>query len=251
MKIQQIRNATLKIQYGDQTILLDPWLQDKGTGLSAPTVNQKMEGIRQPMNELPMTSQEILSGVDFCLVTHIHPDHFTADYLPKEIKIIVQNEEDRDKAAEMGFSETFSFEGDELKIGNVTITKVPALHGDNSTVAEMMGKGSGYILSGEEKTLYIAGDTVYYESVENTLEKYKPDVIALNCCEATIPVGRLIMNLPDVEMVCEKMPEAQVIATHLDSVNHALVTSSDVKEFAQNHELNNLCVPANGEQLLL
>ncbi len=32
MRIQQIRNATLKIRYADQTILLDPWLQDQETG---------------------------------------------------------------------------------------------------------------------------------------------------------------------------------------------------------------------------
>ena len=35
MRIQQIRNATLKIEYAGQTVLLDPWLQDKGTGFSA------------------------------------------------------------------------------------------------------------------------------------------------------------------------------------------------------------------------
>lgn len=29
MRIQQIRNATLKIEYGDVTFLIDPWLQDK------------------------------------------------------------------------------------------------------------------------------------------------------------------------------------------------------------------------------
>ena len=31
MKIQQIRNATLKLTYNDLHILVDHWLQDKGT----------------------------------------------------------------------------------------------------------------------------------------------------------------------------------------------------------------------------
>jgi len=35
MEIQEIRNATLKIQYGSRMILLDPWFQDQGTGFSA------------------------------------------------------------------------------------------------------------------------------------------------------------------------------------------------------------------------
>lgn len=50
MKIQQIRNATLKITYGDTVFLLDPWLQDKGTGFSAPTVNPEMSGLKGPFD---------------------------------------------------------------------------------------------------------------------------------------------------------------------------------------------------------
>ena len=251
MKIQQIRNATLKIQYGDQTILLDPWLQDKGTGFSASTVRPEMNGVRSPLNALPMTPEEILAGVDFCLVTHIHPDHFTPDYLPKEMRIIVQNEKDQQEAKSMGFENVSAFERDTLDIGSVTVAKVPAIHGDNEELVTRMGIGSGYILSGENKTLYIAGDTVYCNAVEETLKKYAPDVIAVNCCEATTPHGRLIMNLSDVEAVCRQMPKALVIATHLDSVNHALITSRDVNNFAQKHRFDNLSVPQNGEQLFL
>ena len=251
MKIQQIRNATLKIQYGDQTILLDPWLQNQGTGVSASTVRQEMNGVRSPMNALPMTPDEILAGVNFCLVTHIHPDHFTPDYLPKEMRIIVQNEDDRQEAKSMGFEDVSAFERDTMDIGSVTITKVPAIHGDNEELVTRMGIGSGYILNGENKTLYIAGDTVYCSAVEETLKTYAPDVIAVNCCEAITPHGRLIMNLSDVEAVCRQMPKALVIATHLDSVNHALITSREVKDFAQKHGLKNLSVPQNGETLSL
>lgn len=251
MKIQQIRNATLKIEYGGQTILLDPWLQDQGMGFSAAAVRPEMNGVRSPLNALPMTPDEILAGVDFCLVTHIHPDHFTPDYLPKGMRIIVQNAKDQQEAKSMGFENVLAFEKDTMNFGSVTITKVPAIHGDNEELAIRMGIGSGYILSGERKTLYIAGDTVYCSTVEETLKTYAPDVIAVNCCEATTPHGRLIMNLPDVEAVCRQMPKALVIATHLDSVNHALITSSEVKDFAQKHGLENLSVPQNGEELLV
>lgn len=66
MKIQQIRNATLKIIYDGITFLLDPWLQDKGTGFSAMTVSPKMSGIKNPMNELPNSPAEILKDVEYC-----------------------------------------------------------------------------------------------------------------------------------------------------------------------------------------
>ncbi len=247
MKIQQIRSATLKIKYGDQTILLDPWLQDKGTGFSAGVVRAEMAGVRNPMNDLPMTPAEVHASVDFCLVTHIHPDHFTPHYLPRSMKIVVQNDEDKRKAGSMGFENVVAFEGDTLCFGSVTVTKVPAVHGDNTKVAEMMGPGSGYVLSGEDRKLYIAGDTVYCSAVEQTLEKHRPDVITLNCCAATMPVGRLIMNLSDVEAVCRRAPKALVVATHLGSVNHALLTGDDVRDFALAHGLTQVCVPENGE----
>lgn len=206
-----------------------------------------MNGVCNPMNDLPMMPQKIPDGVDFCLVTHIHLDHFTKDYLPKGIKIVVQNEEDEQTIRTMGFSDVIAFEGNEFSIGSITVTKVPAVYGDNAAVAEEMGSVSGFILSGEDKTLYIAGDTVFYYGIERTLEEYKPDVIVLNCCEATLPFGRLIMNLSDVETVCNKAPEALVIATHLDSVNHSLLNSDNRKKFVQRKGLTQICVPENGE----
>lgn len=103
MKIQQIRNATLKIQYSSITILLDPWLQDRGTGPSFTPVRGKMIGMKNPLNDLPLPPNKILNGVDFCLVTHIHPDHFTADYLPQDIPVMVQNEEDKELVTGMAF----------------------------------------------------------------------------------------------------------------------------------------------------
>lgn len=87
MNVQQIRNATLKIQYGGTTFLVDPWLQDKGEGRSAPTVRPEMADVKNPLCDLPLSVEQILDGVDFCLVTHIHFDHFTADYLPKTIPV--------------------------------------------------------------------------------------------------------------------------------------------------------------------
>ena len=247
MKIQQIRNATLKITYGDTVFLLDPWLQDKGTGFSAPTVNPEMSGLKGPFDELPMPPEEIIKDVDYCLITHIHPDHFTEEYLPKDINILVQNDIDLKKVEAFGFKNVSVIADTGTKIGNVMIVKTPAVHGDNEQIATMMGKVSGYLLMGEEKSLYIAGDTVFYTGIEETLNRYAPNIILLNCCEATVPKGRLIMNLQDVESVCKLCPTATVIATHMDNVNHALLSSNDVRRFAVSKNLRQIVVPKNGE----
>ncbi len=252
MIIQQIRNATLKIKYSGITFLVDPWFQDRGSGFSAKAVRPEMQGIRCPMNALPDTPESILTGVDYCLVTHLHFDHFCPDYLPKDLRIIAQNYEDAEKIREMGFENTDAFEPEDLNIGDVVIHKTKAIHGDSDEIVQKMGEVCGYVFEApEEKRLYLAADTIYCPEIEQTIRKYRPEIIILNCCEATTPLGRLIMNLPDVAKVCQAAPKAIVIASHLDSVNHALLIRKDIREFANEKGLSAIRVPEDGECIAL
>ena len=248
MVIQQIRNATLIIKYGGITFLIDPWFQDQGTGFSAKAVKPEMQGIKCPMNALPDAPKRILTDVDYCLVTHLHFDHFSLDYLPVDLRIIAQNDEDAEKIREMGFAYAAAFESDSLTIGGVVIHKTKAIHGDSEEIVQKMGEVCGYVFEApREKCLYLAADTIYCPEVEQTIRSYHPEVMILNCCEATTPLGRLIMNLSDVEKVCQAAPHAIVMASHLDSVNHALLTRKDIKVFADRRGLSMLWVPEDGE----
>lgn len=250
MRIQQIRNATLKVEYDGITFLIDPWLQDKGTGFSANAIVPDMVGIKMPLNDLPFSPEEILSGVDYCVVTHIHPDHFTADYLPKGIRVILQNKADAGKAADMGFYNTLSFFADVIQIEDITIQKVKAIHGNTPQLVAAMGECSGYVFkSSKEPSLYIAGDTVLCDAVRTTITVQQPDVIVLNCCAASNPMGRLLMNEQELFEVCRLAPNAKIIASHLDSVNHALLTSEDIQLFVKQNQLKQVYVPHNGECL--
>lgn len=252
MKIHQIRNATVKIRYGNITFLIDPWFQDQGTGFSAKAVKPEMQGIRCPMNALPDTPERILEDVDHCLVTHLHFDHFCPDYLPKDMSITAQNHEEAEKILQMGFENVSAFESDFLTFGDVMIHKTKAIHGDSEEVVKKMGEVCGYVFEAAgEKRLYLAADTIYCTEVELTIRKYQPEVIILNCCEATTPIGRLIMNLSDVEKVYQEAPQAVVIASHLDSVNHALLTRKDIIEFANENGLSGIRVPNDGECIVL
>ena len=120
MDIQQIRNATLKIVYQGKTFLIDPWLCGKGSLGSFGDIPGKpymipdpvkME-IAMPIYGLPRTPQEILNGVDYYIVTHIHPDHvdIAADGtvgqpLDKSIPVFVQNEQDAAIFEKSGFQD--------------------------------------------------------------------------------------------------------------------------------------------------
>ena len=156
--IQQIRNATVKVTYGGITFLIDPWFQDKGTGFSANAIRPEMQGVKSPLHDLPDTPEQILKSVEFCLVTHVHPDHVTKDYMPDEMRMIAQNEMDAEKLRKMGFQNVEGFSDTAMSIGQVTIQRVDGLHGDTQEADRRMGPVSGFVLeSKSEVPLYIAG----------------------------------------------------------------------------------------------
>ena len=109
----------------------------------------------------------------------------------------------------------------------------------------------GVILKSEnEKTLYIAGDTIWCGEVKEALNEFKPDIIVVNACAATLLNGeRIIMNIEDVKNVLDYTKGAKVIASHLDTVSHLSVTREDLNEFKTKNNIDNLLIPNNGETL--
>jgi L-ascorbate metabolism protein UlaG (beta-lactamase superfamily) len=95
MKITQIRNATIVVEYANKKYLIDPMLAEKGTYPPFPgTIRQDQNN---PSVSLPTSVDDIISEVDAVIVTHLHLDHFdeaAQRLLPKDIKMFVQNEED-------------------------------------------------------------------------------------------------------------------------------------------------------------
>ena len=107
MEIKQIRNATIRVLYAGKTFLIDPWLLEKGQmgcfldipGNPFHVPDTAKEGIPMPMCALPEPAGEILKGVDYYIVTHIHPDHVdmapdgtVGRMLDKTVPVLVQNE---------------------------------------------------------------------------------------------------------------------------------------------------------------
>ena len=83
---------------------------------------------------------------------------------------------------------------------------------------------SGFLLiDSSGRKLYIAGDTVLYEGVEQVLEGYQPDVIVLNASGARFRGGDpIVMDADDVVAVARRAPDARVVVVHLDAINHCV-----------------------------
>ena len=252
MKFQQLRNATIIIEYAGKKFLVDPMLAEKGAfpGFEG-TPNSH---IPNPLVDLPVPMDEILD-VDAVIVTHIHPDHWdeaAINLVPKDMLIFAQNEKDAAQIQAQGFSNVRAL-GESTAFDGITLIKTPGRHGGEKTVeelADLLGHVSGVVFKHPgEKTLYIAGDTVWYEGVEENLKNYEPDVVVLNSGDAQVlGYDPIIMDKKDVYEVYKAAPRATIIASHMESVNHAMLSRKELREFISEKGMaQRVLVPEDGE----
>jgi len=256
MKIRQIRNATLVIDFGGRRFLTDPWFgpKDDFPGFEG-TPNSH---VRNPTVDLPVPVSELLD-VDAVILTHVHPDHWdehAARALRKDIPFFVQHAGDREVVRAAGFTDVRVLTGNPLFDG-VKIIKTPGQHGSDEcvqTLYDVIGEVCGVVLKHpDEPSLYLAGDTIFNVYVAANLHSFEPDVIVLNCCDAqAIGLGSIIMDEDDVREVYRLAPQATIVASHMEAVNHATLTRAELRRFLREHDMTDrVRVPDDGEILAM
>src|SRR5262245_61490688 len=237
MRLTLVRNATLLLELGGKRLLVDPALDDAG---ARPPIDNTANPLRNPTVGLPMAAEELVSGLDAVLVTHRHRDHLDGraeELLPRDVPVFCQPP-DADALRELGFDaqpidREVDWEG-------VRITRVPGRHG-TGTIADALAPVSGFVLD----DVYLAGDTVWYEGVEETIERHRPRVAVVNAGGAEFLEGGLIvMGIDDVREVAARV-EA-VVAVHLEALNHCFLTRAGLRA-----ALPDVIVPDDGETLEL
>ncbi|MGK9389626.1 hypothetical protein C6Y01_16310 [Bacillus sp. NMCC46] len=252
MKITLIRNATLYLQYGQATFFIDPFLAAKGTYPPFPhTANQHLNN---PIVDLPVNIDlDNMLHPDAVLLTHLHVDHFDDEAkqkLAQDQPIYTQSENDKKEVEEAGFQHVTCIE-DEIDICGVHIKRTGGQHGTGET-AKRMGQVSGFVFSHpDEPTLYIAGDTIWCDEPKEVVNTCKPDVIVVNSGAAQFLEGDPItMTKEDILDVHRSQPKAQIVACHLEAVNHCLLTRASLKAYIQEHHADqSIFVPKDGESL--
>lgn len=252
MKIKHVRHATLIIEYAGKKILVDPMLAEKGSypGFEG-TANSHL---RNPLVDLPVALDEIVH-VDAVIVTHTHVDHWddaAKSSVPKDLMIFAQNEKDAADIRAAGFADVRVLT-ENTNFHGITLVKTSGQHGSDAIMAAMgdfLGEVCGVVFKHpDEKTLYLAGDTVWNHHVEESLEKHRPDVIILNCGDAqVIGLGSITMGKQDVHEVQKAAPAATIIACHMESVNHCVLSRKALREFAREKGIaSRVLVPEDGE----
>ncbi len=250
--VQQIRNATVTVEYKGQKFLVDPMFSKKG---EFDSFGPAARDDRNPIVDLPFSVDKIMDDVDAVIVTHTHEDHFdqaAKEQLPKNIKLFMQDEKDANLARKAGFTNIEVMkEGNSTTFKGVKLTEVDGRHGYGK-MAEAMGNVMGVVFQHpQEKTLYIAGDTVWYSQVKKNIDTYKPEVLILNGGQNQfLEGGPLIMGKEDVYQVYKAAPKAKILVSHMEAVNHWGLSRKELKTFIKDKGItSNVLVPDDGETI--
>lgn len=256
MKIQQLRNATIILEFGEYRVLVDPMLSPMH---ALPPLKFSGGMLRNPTVELPQEAAQALAGVTHCLITHCQKGHF--DHLDRAGKgwlrerqiPVICTAHDAAHLANKGLNvHSLPPEANSKKSPflNGSISTVPCVHG-RGFVGSLMEHGVGYFIQiPGEPSLYLSGDTIFTPRIHEFLWTRKPEVSVVPAGGARFDIGgEIIMGVDDVlEFTC--VSQGLVIANHLEAISHCPVTRDQLLIAAQHAGFSNrLIVPQDGEKV--
>jgi len=249
MRVTLLRHATLVVEVGGLTLLVDPMLSDAEA--MDPVMDSPVTR-RIPMVPLPLGPAELarlVSGLDAVLLTHSHRDHWDArarEILPRTLPVICQPA-NREELRAGGFHAAMAVD-DVGAWRGVRFARTGGRHGTGE-IGERMGQVSGFVVEVPgEPSLYVAGDTIWCPEVEAALAAHRPAVVVVNAGAARFNAGGPItMSAEDVAEVCRHAPGAAVVAVHMEAVNHCLLTREALRRHLAAAGLEGrVAIPADG-----
>ncbi|AHL33462.1 Zn-dependent hydrolase [Pseudomonas brassicacearum] len=256
MKIQQIRNATIILEFGRHRVLVDPMLAGKGT---LPPLRLFGATQRNPLVELPASTKNDLETVTHCLITHCQKGHF--DHLDRaatrwlrerQIPVICTPHDAR-YLAKRGLNvqplakehhQPGAFLG-----GN--IRTVRCTHG-RGLVGKLMEHGVGYLIElPGEPSVYLTGDTVLTPTVREFVLRHQPQVSVVPAGGARFDVGGDIIMGIEETVAFTRLAHGTVVANHLEAISHCPTTRTALAEAAARAGVRDrILIPDDGQALV-
>lgn len=262
-KIEFIRNATMKIEYGGKTFLTDPMFAEKETlpGFLNPNA------MVNPTVDLPVSVEDIIADFDGVLLSHSHipaeevpsppSDHFdpvAIETLSKDTAIYIQPF-DEAGLKRIGFTNTKTI-NDTMDIDGVTISRITGRHVDLDPLLPMIGESSGYILKATNSpTILWTGDTLLTEDMKSAIKDSTPDIIIAHPGKAQLPIdaegnmATLLMGEEEIIEIAKLAPNAKIIAIHMEALDHCTTSRESLRKKASEAGISEeqLIIPVEGE----
>ncbi|WP_417860471.1 metal-dependent hydrolase [Winogradskyella sediminis] len=204
MKITFYGHASLGIQINDIQILVDPFI----------TGNEKA-------SDIDITSLK----ADYILVTHAHQDHIldveaiakrTGAVIVSNYEIATYYQNKELEAHPMNHGGSWDFEFGNLKYVN-------AIHTSSFPDGSYGGQPGGFIIEGEHKTVYIAGDTALTMDM-----KLIPMQVNLDL--AILPIGdNFTMGINDAILASDFVQCDKILGYHYDTFGYIEINHEEAK----------------------
>ena len=178
IRFEHLGQTGLRIDLGDLTVLVDPYLSNSVQELDAPDLVRQL-----PIPYLP----EELSSVDWVLITHEHMDHCDPHTLPILAKASPKARfmgplAVRKQLADWGISKARIRDAspEMYELGSdLFVRSIPAAHPKLRFDQDNQPHTVGYLFSYDQKRLYLAGDTSVCDELIDVLKNIGDIDIAL------------------------------------------------------------------------
>ena len=220
-----IGTATVLLRVGDVTILTDPVFDPPGPSVDFPVpalglsvALDKTVGPALPADELP--------PIDLVLLSHDeHADNLDRSgraLLPSAgVVVTTVSGAERLGGNAVGLA---PWQQHEVTVGSTTlrITATPARHGPPGIEATL-GDVIGFVVEALDEVLYISGDTVYYEELDDIGRRFAIDTAFLHLGDAHFDVGgdlAFSMSGSGGATLTASLGARRVVPIHLDGWAH-------------------------------
>ncbi len=205
MKITFYGHASLGIEVGGKNIIVDPYI----------TANELASHIN--IDELK---------ADYILVTHAHGDHtLDVEAIAKRTgATIVSNAEIAGYFAKKGLKSHPMNHGGSWEFDFGTVKYVSAIHSSSFNDGTYGGNPGGFIIEGEHKNIYIAGDTALTFDMKLIPLRTKLDL-------AIFPVGNnFTMDVEDAIIASDFVECDKVLGCHYDTFGYIKINHEEAKK---------------------
>ncbi len=221
--ITHISTATLLLEIGSLRILTDPVFDPPGGKYSFGwgTGSTKLTS--------PALTPNNLGAIDAVLLSHDQHqdnlDHAGRAFLPQARRVLTTIPGARRLR---GNSEGFqAWQSTLLESGNtkIKLTATPAQHGP-FFIRPFAGETIGFMLEwdGQQNgALYISGDTIYYQGIEQIAQRFRVDLAILHLGRASFPITgpiRFTMDVPDAIRAARVLSPRRIIPIHYEGWKH-------------------------------
>jgi L-ascorbate metabolism protein UlaG (beta-lactamase superfamily) len=254
MRLTYIGGPTAVLEWRGVRLLTDPTFDPAGT-------RYDLGGYTLEKSDSPAIAPADIGSVDAILLSHDHHfdnlDRSGREYLRRSHAPVLTT---ADGAARLGGNAIGLQPWNEAEIAATTgatlrATATPARHGP---AGGDRGPVIGFALTSERQprgTVYMSGDTVWFDGVAAVAERFDVDVAILNAGAARIAAAGdqpLTFTAADALRVARAMPRVLIVPLHFEGWRHLSESGSDLENaFDAAAEKQRLRLPHRGETITI